>query len=398
MDFEFIEELKSDPIFAMSLSSKELFHSNVLAWAFEKSIVDKNFDELKKLFGIPGEEKILAVFREKENFDVLVLYGSAEKPRLVLIENKFKAIPEKRQFTEYSDKLEKGFVLNLPEVNRKSVKVKTKNAIAITKFVFAPELTLNLFYDQIKNDGWGKVSYEEYLGCIEKIQPEDKDDGLILSKYAKMTNSIIAGIINPILQENENDLKVLPDENAVKKLSEIRMYDLYIKMWYSKAMAVINKTVQPKNYDYCAAGLTRSQGLLDWKKTIDCGKGKLYAGVQVQDKSFRITLEPFVDFENGKETYSFKDKNNSSEIYIKLAQWENKILEELSKQFDFFISDNKKREEPYKYGDFKYMKRDIKKDTPLSELAKAVDAALELIMKDSDSLKGLGFEFTVEKK
>lgn len=40
--------------------------------------------------------------------------------------------------------------------------------------------------------------------------------------------------------------------------------------------------------------------------------------------------------ENHKEIYSFEDKNNSSDIYVKVAQWENKILEELSEQFDFF--------------------------------------------------------------
>mgnify|MGYP003469391773 FL=1 len=47
--------------------------------------------------------------------------------------------------------------------------------------------------------------------------------------------------------------------------------------------------------------------------------------------------------ENHKEIYSFEDKNNSSDIYVKVAQWENKILEELSEQFDFFISDGKEK-------------------------------------------------------
>ena len=83
--------------------------------------------------------------------------------------------------------------------------------------------------------------------------------------------------------------------------------------------------------------------LLNWKKTVACGDGKLYAGVQIQDKSCRITVEPFANFENHKEIYSFEDKNNSSNIYVKVAQWENKILEELSEQFDFFISDGKEK-------------------------------------------------------
>lgn len=175
--------------------------------------------------------------------------------------------------------------------------------------------------------------------------------------------------------------------------SELKKQGLHIKELYSKVLDEINKSVQAKNYDYCAAGVTRLQGFLEWKKTVVCSDGKLYAGVQIQDKSFRITVEPFADFENWKEKYSFEDKNNSSEIYIKVAQWENKILEELSEQFDFFISDGKERVEPYKYNDFKFMKSDIREKTPISELAKAVDAVLELIMKNSDFLKVLGFQF-----
>lgn len=162
-------------------------------------------------------------------------------------------------------------------------------------------------------------------------------------------------------------------------------------MWYSKALAIINKTMKKENYDYSAIGFTRSQGLLDWKKTVTCENGKLYAGVQIQDKFFRITVEPYFDLENPKEKYSFKNKNNSSKIYKDVAGWENQILKELSKKYDFLES--KTREEPYKYGDFKYMKYDMKEETSLSELAKAVETALELICEKSKELSKLNFEF-----
>lgn len=153
-----------------------------------------------------------------------------------------------------------------------------------------------------------------------------------------------------------------------------------------------NAYIKKKNYDYWCAGVTRKQEVLEWKKTVVCGRGKLYAGVRIQDKSFCITVEPYKDFENWKEKYSFKEKNNSSEIYIKVAEWESRILEELSKQFDFLVK-GKLRQEPYKYNDFKFMKYHIKENCLLSELAGAVDAALELIIKNSDFLTGLGFDF-----
>lgn len=75
--------------------------------------------------------------------------------------------------------------------------------------------------------------------------------------------------------------------------------------------------------------------------------------------------------ENHKEIYSFEDKNNSSDIYVKVAQWENKILEELSEQFNFFILDGKEKMEPYKYGDFKFMKSDLKEKNSHKQTGKS---------------------------
>ena len=39
--------------------------------------------------------------------------------------------------------------------------------------------------------------------------------------------------------------------------SELKKQSLHIKDLYSKALDEINKSVQEKNYDYCAAGVTR---------------------------------------------------------------------------------------------------------------------------------------------
>ena len=43
-----IEELKENPIYAMSLGGKELFHSNILAWL----LMRKNNNPIKKIFCI----------------------------------------------------------------------------------------------------------------------------------------------------------------------------------------------------------------------------------------------------------------------------------------------------------------------------------------------------------
>ena len=58
-------EIKSNPVFAMSLSSKELFHSNFWAWLFERNIA------YAKVF-FSGIKEIKRVEREKNHRDVTI--------------------------------------------------------------------------------------------------------------------------------------------------------------------------------------------------------------------------------------------------------------------------------------------------------------------------------------
>ena len=71
---EILEDLKANPIFRMSLGSKELFHSNFLEFLWD-------LDHLKFIetvnYILPNGRKIVfnpeSVFdREKENFDVCI--------------------------------------------------------------------------------------------------------------------------------------------------------------------------------------------------------------------------------------------------------------------------------------------------------------------------------------
>ena len=72
-----VNNLKASPLFNMSLGSKELFHSNFLAWLLEISINSNNIDIklfLKLLF--PEVEKndliVSSVVREFKNFDLFI--------------------------------------------------------------------------------------------------------------------------------------------------------------------------------------------------------------------------------------------------------------------------------------------------------------------------------------
>lgn len=79
-----LKPLKSSPVFQMSLASKELFHSNMLAMLFQ--LKNKNgievFPKLKTLFppkdvnasDVKDNYKVLDVLREKEKFDLVIIY------------------------------------------------------------------------------------------------------------------------------------------------------------------------------------------------------------------------------------------------------------------------------------------------------------------------------------
>ena len=84
-----IDELSNNAMFAISLTSKELFHTNLWAWMLRKypniftPVFYPKYD---------GNGKI-EVFREKYNFDLLIKIGD----EYIIIENKFKSAPNKEK-------------------------------------------------------------------------------------------------------------------------------------------------------------------------------------------------------------------------------------------------------------------------------------------------------------
>ena len=91
--------LRLSPMFNLSLSSKELFHSNFLAW-----LCQTYQEEAGRLFAQflktrPESFAPLEVRREKNRIDLSLKYPGGER---LLIENKVKSIPSRSQLVEYS--------------------------------------------------------------------------------------------------------------------------------------------------------------------------------------------------------------------------------------------------------------------------------------------------------
>ena len=91
--------LESNPIYALSLGSRELFHSNFLGWIFERyePMIAAIYDER-----VSGK---ITIEREKHNFDLIVKFGDPEKRQSIIIEVKVKDAPRLKQLLDYDRKI-----------------------------------------------------------------------------------------------------------------------------------------------------------------------------------------------------------------------------------------------------------------------------------------------------
>ena len=126
---DFIKTLQNNVAFQLSLTSKELFHSNFLAWlAEDKDTTDIFNDVLRNCFGakdLAFDPDEMMVMREYKNFDFCICkrlknenedVKETEKTEkefvpgnvLFVLENKFKSLPYKEQLEKYQKKVEKG--------------------------------------------------------------------------------------------------------------------------------------------------------------------------------------------------------------------------------------------------------------------------------------------------
>lgn len=124
MKNSFVKQLKGNAIFQMSLSSKELFHSNFLAWLAEDENTRDIFNQImRNWLNDPTwkfDENQMMIKREYKNFDFCICEKISLKKNdardeqeeeyipgsiIFVLENKFKSIPYKEQLQKYHQKV-----------------------------------------------------------------------------------------------------------------------------------------------------------------------------------------------------------------------------------------------------------------------------------------------------
>lgn len=300
-----IEYLKTSPMFNLSLSSKELFHSNFLYWIWKLDSTAFKCLIAKLLNVSPNDLKWgneWEVVREYNSFDLCVKYCDKESNNeetgasdvLLVIENKVKSIPYKRQLYKYVNKVKelygllkdgedivdrcgkttyrnKTYDFNVDSCrsewpkhvqNRyhKYCQYKSVKYILLTlptHFPNAPKEISSEGKNSTIDDNWEIVTYEKYIKILKELKISSSD-GLdeqtkvyaskIIDDYIKFVEHLL--VIYQVWTDKCYDKLgfIYYDEqkeqcseylNYITDAQKLRIHDLYHKSKYARICADI---------------------------------------------------------------------------------------------------------------------------------------------------------------
>ena len=255
---ELLEDLSWMPIFRLSLSSKELFHSNFLEflWRSDSSAFIRMIRNLLNDQGVLPDSHEYFLDREKENFDICIYHleddlnprgrkkakdAPNEKPpqRVVydlIIENKVKSIPYREQLKKYVERIERkkrkddhwktrylllSLAESFPDKSEKGevvvsfeIKKGKRDFPIVAAWKIVNYLTLR---DEIRN-GWNDSEGSSYIS--------DYCDFIYRLHYLQQA------ILSSILDQNADE-PLFKDYDLYK---EHRLHDLYVKLRCTKFM------------------------------------------------------------------------------------------------------------------------------------------------------------------
>ncbi len=230
--------LLASPLFNLSLSSKELFHSNFLYWIGRRHPVLFREIFTNEKFGCKAdwtndEPESWTVKREHENLDLCLetLSGAIS----FVLENKVKSIPTKSQLDRYTEKLEKG----------------PRDQILLSLATAFPDRSA------IEADGrWRICSYEDLCEAIRQAVGKHESE---LSDYDKSLMNDYCQFIGNLHQlakgwaekidlcshsanddEKKGSPRFLLSEDDKKVCNDLRIGDLQDKIWYSALFERLN--------------------------------------------------------------------------------------------------------------------------------------------------------------
>jgi hypothetical protein len=312
-----IDNLQRNPLFQMSLGSKELFHSNLLAWMIER---DSNIaNQILHDWSLCPNKLIqsINVEREKYHVDLLITIKFTDSTEsLIIIENKLKSIPYKEQLEKYSKVIVKNF---------KYISDKHFILLSLT------EPSFNL------PDNWHYKDYNSLADSLKKVTEFESVENEILplneivKAYVNFLKNLHT-IISRISKYKQYDFYA-KENDLFKAFKDIRINDLILKLIHQKIGFKIRRVLarcieEEKNLPlreksnevdltesldyYMGTGFSRATGVSDFKILLTSGDDfKYILGIQLQEKQFRFV------------SHIITNKNDLNEKHIELVKQMN---------------------------------------------------------------------------
>jgi PD-(D/E)XK nuclease superfamily protein len=271
-----VDALEHDPVFAMSLGSKELFHSNLLAWFLERSpeLRDGIAKAWKLSEGPPTSDGRLRLQREWHHLD-LVMHMSGRQ--VLAVENKVFALPDESQLAGYTAAA--GQLPGKPSLV----------LLSLTDPGWPGDTWTSP--DCPDRKVWRYRSYAELANLIRPLIPavghNDAFAGELLGRWADLIDRLVE--LASLVGSPGDDEPLLLKPALRQQLQRVRLDAAVQKMRCQRVAAQVRKATADGNRDgklRFKADLTNAVGLVE---AFTCGAFPAF-GWQLQGEQFRLAM------------------------------------------------------------------------------------------------------------
>lgn len=292
---EIIEALKSSPLAQLSLSSRELFHSNFLAWLSE-TCPSLGSSLFRRFIREQSDNNLIdSVQRESKNIDLWLTFTNREQ---LIIENKVKSIPTISQLGEYS------------------ARVGTEHTSYLLLSLNRPQFRTDPNGVFIDNNGkkWHYLSYGDLSKCLNDALNSQSDFQMgsyhdqIVRDYIGYIGALDALHNHFSVNFQSTDSFFAPD--GLELIQQNRFSSGIHKMRYSQLADLLKNQFEELNFrtlmDFTKfweqsseavviySGMTRATGVLGFSYLLSSNDRSRYPvglGVQLQDNQFRLVVQ-----------------------------------------------------------------------------------------------------------
>lgn len=375
---EMMDYMEASPLFNLSLTNKELFHSNFLAW-FGKQYPDKFKTVIDNMLGgmWPKDLDKYSIDREYKHFDLCVR-DTQGKVRIV-IENKVKSVPTKKQLEQYQKEVGSDSCLFI--LLSMTSHLHDWSDVERWKCVTYCDLAKQLECINIHKPYHASLldDYRQYVKCLQRILEEfDNDNGNYYNNK----------------KEDEVLNKLGIHDIAGKRKAQILYRNLFLKC-KEKGWDVVPKVSDlSENNMMVGWGFTNSQPLIE----VKFKKGEDIIIIQIQGGQYRHAIEYF-DKSIGsriiKEDKEYKPSENGLD-YLSKTYPDIISFSETKQPKNFPIESTDKFGKKKNYCKFCNGRPDSNGDIscfvyqwiPIPHEIK-INGLIELIIKDIESIKNL---------